>query len=77
MSEQPLKDLFVLRLEMDTIEEEIRYLEEVLVTTSGPADHIVADLERNKDLLAELSEKYSKKVKKIEKNRLQAQKGML
>lgn len=42
------------RERIDAHENEIRYLEEVLVTTSGPARDICDDLERNHVRLREL-----------------------
>lgn len=44
-------------------EEEVKYLEEVLTSTSGPADQIVQDLEVNRRRLAEYRQEHSRYLK--------------
>ena len=52
-------ELSAARERIDAHENEIRYLEEVLVTTSGPARDICDELERNKSRLQNLRNRAS------------------
>lgn len=44
-------------------EEEVKYLEEVLVSTSGPAEQIVQDLEVNRRRLEEYRQEHGRYLK--------------
>lgn len=57
--------LIWLRNKMDDVEVEIKYLEELLVSTSGPAEQVVNDLEVEKARLAEYQTGYDKVMKQI------------
>ena len=57
--------LIWLRNKMDRVEGEIKYLEELLVTTCGPAEQIVNDIEVEKNRLAEYRTGYDKVYRQI------------
>lgn len=57
--------LIWLREKMDRVEAEIKYLEEILVTTSGPADQIVNDIDVEKARLDEYRTGYDKVMRQI------------
>jgi hypothetical protein len=58
-----------LRNKMNECENEIRYLEELLVTLSGPADDVINSLELNKRMYNELASSYNGRIKIEEENR--------
>lgn len=68
MPEENLKMLQWLTQRIMECEDEIHYLEEVLTTTSGPANQIVSDLEVNKARLAEYQREHSRYID-LEMNR--------
>lgn len=57
-----------LRGKMNDCEYEIRYLEELLVTTSGPAEEILNSLEANKKMYIEFETEYNRYVELMKEN---------
>ena len=57
--------LIWLREKIDRVEAEIKYLEELLVTTSCPADQIVNDIDVEKARLDEYRTGYDKVMRQI------------
>lgn len=62
MGEENLKMLHWLSERIMECEHEIHYLEEVLTTTSGPADQILTDLKVNQARLREYRQEHSRYV---------------
>lgn len=60
MSLTNLDMMMWLRGKMNEIEDEIKYLEELLVTTSGPGEGIIKSLEANKKLYNEYNTEYNR-----------------
>ena len=58
-----------LRGKMDECEVEIKYLEELLVTTSGPAESILNSLNANKSMYEDFQTEYNRYVKLEEEKR--------
>jgi hypothetical protein len=58
-----------LRGKMDECEVEIRYLEELLVTTSGPGESIINSLNANKAMYNDFQTEYNRYVKLEEEKR--------
>lgn len=66
MTIQELRDsLYDLNHQITVYEEEIMYLEEYLISTSGAAEGIIEDLENNKDKLHSLQLTYSENFKQL------------
>jgi hypothetical protein len=58
-----------LRGKMNTIEEEIKYLEELLTTTSGSAEQVISDLKIEKYRLDEYRSAYNKILAEMEEEK--------
>jgi hypothetical protein len=56
----PLEMMSWIRGKMDSAEEEIRYLEEILTSTNGPANDIVDSLHAQKRLYNEFQTEYNR-----------------
>ena len=70
-----LEMLMWLRGKINEYEIEIKYLEELLVTTSGPADDVVNDLEANRMRKRTYEQEYARYMKLIEDERNAEQKS--
>ena len=73
MALQDISDLEMmvwLRGKMNDCEIEIRYIEELLSSTSGPADEIIKSLEVNRRMLAEYQTELGRYQKKVDQERV-------
>jgi len=73
MALQDISDLEMmvwLRGKMNDCENEIRYIEELLSSTSGPADEIIKSLEVNRRMLAEYQTELGRYQKKADQERV-------
>jgi len=73
MALQDISDLEMmvwLRGKMNDCELEIRYIEELLSSTSGPADEIIKSLEVNRRMLAEYQTELGRYQKKADQERV-------
>lgn len=61
--------LMWLRGKMNDCEDEIKYLEELLVTTSGPAEGIIKSLDANKKMYNDYATEYNRYVKLEEESK--------
>ena len=73
MALQDISDLEMmvwLRGKMNDCEIEIRYIEELLSSTSGPADEIIKSLEVNRRMLEEYQTELGRYQKKVDQERV-------
>jgi uncharacterized coiled-coil DUF342 family protein len=63
------QDLILLNSTIDSYNEEIKFLEELLVTTSGPATDLIEEIKSHQKTRDELNFKYSAVMKQIQELR--------
>lgn len=59
-----------LRTKMDAVETEIRYLEEILCTTNGPANELINSLFLQKAMYKDYQTEYNRYYKKCQEEKL-------